>query len=280
MIVPDNEKNTFKIRFHKNFFLFFLVLFFSVLFFSFIALFSIKKQITKQKKYSQKFELLSHQIWLQNYYQEQIQKQLKNYETAGEKFYQEIWLANNKSKNNLFDGSKRLSNTIRKSLFDNRLVHLNKTLDFLIARETSYKKIPLGWPIRTGRVTSPFGRRISPFGYSIDFHSGTDFAAPPGTPIYATAGGLVTYSGTRRDGYGYQVRLEHEYGFVTLYAHCSRVLVKVGQVVERGDPVALLGMTGAATGPHVHYEIRLKKSDAFSTYEVFLNPWPFAREKL
>lgn len=279
MVVPDNHQNTIKIRFHKSFFLFFLILFFSIVFFSLIALLTIKKEIEKQKKYSQDVELLSHQIWLHKYYQKEIQKQLHNYEKAGKNFYKEIWLSNKNPKSQYNRNENIINNSLTKDPF-NKVLHLNKTLDFLIARETSYKKIPLGWPIRTGRVTSPFGRRVSPFGYSIDFHAGTDFAAPPGTPIYATAGGLVTYSGTRRDGYGYQVRVEHEYGFVTLYAHCSRVLVKIDQVVKRGDPIALLGMTGAATGPHVHYEIRLKQSDNFSNYEIFLNPWPFARENL
>lgn len=87
-------------------------------------------------------------------------------------------------------------------------------------------------------------------------HEGIDVAAPRGTPIMAAARGRVTYAGWR-SGYGQTVEIDHGYGYETLYGHADKVLVRVGQVVERGDVVAQVGSTGLATSPHLHYEVRV-----------------------
>lgn len=108
------------------------------------------------------------------------------------------------------------------------------------------------WPC-AGRVTSPFGvRRI--FGTE-DFHRGTDIAAPPGTEITAAAGGTVVFAG-EKGSYGNLVEVDHGYGYVTCYAHCSEILVEEGERVEQGEVVALVGATGRATGAHCHFEVR------------------------
>lgn len=277
MVVPDNNEATFRVRFHKNFLFFTVALFVALIVLSVLTLVTYRDTLHKRNKQFAQSDLLGQELWLHRHYQKLAEEKLSEFKNLGENFYTEIWPDSVNEKDLIATMDQNTNNNFS---LKNKVLRLDKVLDFLTVRETSYQKIPLGWPLRTGRVTSPFGRRISPFGYSIDFHSGTDFAAAPGTPIYATAGGKVIFSGTRRDGYGYQVRIEHDYGFITLYGHCSKVLVKADQYVKRGDVVALLGMTGSATGPHVHYEVRLRKKDNFSTYEVFLNPWPFAREKL
>jgi murein DD-endopeptidase MepM/ murein hydrolase activator NlpD len=87
-------------------------------------------------------------------------------------------------------------------------------------------------------------------------HSGLDIAAPRGTPIYATADGVVTISG-RQGGYGRMVKIRHAFGFETVYAHLSRTRVKVGQRIGSGDRIGDMGSTGRSTGNHVHYEIRI-----------------------
>lgn len=89
-----------------------------------------------------------------------------------------------------------------------------------------------------------------------DFHTGVDFAGSVGTSIFASDGGKVTYAGWKGN-YGYCVFIDHGNGFTTVYAHCSRLLVKVGQSVAKGETIALVGSTGRSTGPHVHFEIRL-----------------------
>ncbi len=88
-------------------------------------------------------------------------------------------------------------------------------------------------------------------------HEGIDFAAPLGTPIHAVAAGIVTWAGPR-GGYGNMVQIAHGNGFSTRYGHASKILVHVGETVQRGDVIALVGSTGWSTGPHVHFEVLRK----------------------
>lgn len=108
------------------------------------------------------------------------------------------------------------------------------------------------WPVQ-GTITSPFGYRYI-FGET-NFHRGLDIAAPMGTAINAAADGTVTFAGVRGT-YGNLVVITHDNGFVTYYAHCSKILVEVGDEVTQGTPVAAVGSTGRSTGPHCHFEVR------------------------
>ncbi|MBD1399378.1 M23 family metallopeptidase [Pelovirga terrestris] len=117
------------------------------------------------------------------------------------------------------------------------------------------RSTPKGWPTR-GWLSSYFGKRKSPFTGRTVMHEGLDIAANTGTPVVAPADGIVarvTYSST----YGNKVVIDHGYGYQTLYAHNSRILVKVGQRVTRGERIAQVGNTGVSTGPHLHYEVHL-----------------------
>ncbi len=114
--------------------------------------------------------------------------------------------------------------------------------------------VPSGRPVESGYISSRFGMRTDPINGRRAMHEGIDFAARPGTPVLAAAAGVVTFS-DRNGGYGNMVEINHGNGYVTLYAHNQRNLVEVGQVVRRGEKIALLGQTGRATGPHVHFEI-------------------------
>nr|MDE5833432.1 M23 family metallopeptidase [Desulfovibrio sp.] len=114
---------------------------------------------------------------------------------------------------------------------------------------------PSVWPVN-GFVSSSFGARLSPFGGGGQFHKGLDIAARPGSPIIAPADGTVEKAGA--DGaYGISVDLDHGGGINTKFAHMQRVAVKPGQWVRRGEILGYVGMTGRATGPHLHYEVRL-----------------------
>ena len=114
---------------------------------------------------------------------------------------------------------------------------------------------PSAWPVK-GWLTSTFGMRRDPFNGKRKMHEGLDIAARTGTAVIATADGIVSSVKTE-PGYGKVVTVDHGYGYRTIYGHNSRIYVKVGQRVRRGDRIAAVGNTGRSTGSHVHYEIRL-----------------------
>lgn len=116
--------------------------------------------------------------------------------------------------------------------------------------------MPFALPLREARLTSPFGYRYHPISGQLDFHYGLDLAAPEKTPIYATVAGVVQIADTH-ESYGNYILIDHYNGFSTLYAHCNKLLVEEGDLVTRGEKIALVGQTGEATGNHLHFEIRL-----------------------
>ena len=120
---------------------------------------------------------------------------------------------------------------------------------------THYSGPVSGLPVN-GRITSPFGWRYHPVLHYARLHTGVDIAAPTGTPIYAVGGGEVVSAGWR-GGYGNAVVIDHGGGRATLYGHMSRILVHAGQVLVGRQIIGLVGMTGLATGPHVHFELRI-----------------------
>lgn len=130
-----------------------------------------------------------------------------------------------------------------------------------------------------GRLASGFGYRIDPVYKTVKMHSGLDFAAPQGTPIYATADGVVKLSGNIGNGYGNYVVINHGYGYETLYAHQYRIKVKTGQRVKRGEQIGWVGSTGKSTGPHLHYEVHKngRKMDPVYFFYNDLTPEQFDR---
>ncbi|MEO3413977.1 M23 family metallopeptidase [Roseovarius sp. CAU 1744] len=132
-----------------------------------------------------------------------------------------------------------------------RANRLLKHMDDLNLYRIAAQKAPFAIPVKDAfRFTSGFGMRWG------RMHKGTDFAASHGTPIYATADGVVTHA-TWQSGYGLMVKIQHEFGIETRYAHNSKIYVKKGQRVSRGDKIAAMGNTGRSTGTHLHYEIRV-----------------------
>ena len=118
-------------------------------------------------------------------------------------------------------------------------------------------KAPFAIPVKSGfRFTSGFGYRRDPKTGGRRLHKGVDFAGPVGTPLYATADGVVTHAGWS-SGYGRLVKVQHEFGIETRYAHMNKIRVKVGQRVSRGDRIGDMGASGRVTGPHLHYEVRI-----------------------
>lgn len=118
-------------------------------------------------------------------------------------------------------------------------------------------KAPFDMPVKSAfRFTSGFGTRQDPKGWGTRMHSGTDFAAGYGTPIYATADGVVTHAGWS-SGYGRLVKIQHAFGLETRYGHLAQIRVSVGQKVSRGDRIGDMGNSGRSTGTHLHYEVRI-----------------------
>lgn len=131
---------------------------------------------------------------------------------------------------------------------------IGETYDSLSSHEARFSATPSILPAR-GRVSSPFAaERLDPILHVVRPHQGMDVAAPMGSQIMAPAAGIVT-AVKWEDGYGNFVTIDHGYGVVTRFAHCSKIVVVRGQRVKRGQVIALVGSTGESTGPHVHYEV-------------------------
>lgn len=121
-------------------------------------------------------------------------------------------------------------------------------------RNLSRQVVPDGRPVLQGWISSHFGYRTDPFTGRNAYHRGIDFAGPAGSQVVAVASGVVTYS-KDRFGYGRTVEINHGNGYVTRYAHNEKALVQVGDTVQKGQPIALMGSTGRSTGPHLHFEV-------------------------
>ncbi len=124
----------------------------------------------------------------------------------------------------------------------------------LMNRSLQEEVLPAGRPVVQGWLSSRYGMRTDPFSGRRDFHAGVDFAGKEGSPVVATAAGVVTWAGNR-SGYGRLVELNHGNGYLTRYGHNRKILVKVGEAVKKGQVIAEMGSTGRSTGPHVHFEV-------------------------
>ncbi len=128
-------------------------------------------------------------------------------------------------------------------------------LDRVMSRREIYdEQKPEGRPIRSGWLSSYYGKRSDPFTGKQQFHHGVDFAGTAGSEVLAVAAGVVTYAGDRYS-YGNMVEVNHGNGLITRYGHAEETLVEVGETVAKGQAIALMGSTGRSTGPHVHFEV-------------------------
>lgn len=133
-----------------------------------------------------------------------------------------------------------------------------------------FTTIPNGYPLKETRVTSSYGYRIHPITKKKKFHRGMDFSAKKKTPVYATADGVVSFVQDRNIGaFGRVIKIEHNFGFQTVYAHLNKTNVKVGDIVRKNQVIALSGNSGRSTAPHLHYETRMGS--------LILNPRGFVK---
>ena len=151
--------------------------------------------------------------------------------------------------------NRQLEQTSRQ--MENRTDSLGILESQLFDAQVKKKLMPTIPPVDGSWSASSFGWRIDPFNGMLALHEGVDFVVDEGTAVFAAAGGVVRFAGANGP-YGNMVEIDHGNDFITRYAHCSRVLVALGEVVQRGSKIAESGSTGRATGPHVHFEVRYR----------------------
>ncbi|MBT8278765.1 MAG: M23 family metallopeptidase [Bacteroidia bacterium] len=162
-----------------------------------------------------------------------------------------------------YDNSKLIIETNKRlDIIQKQIVVQSKSLDEIAIlaedKELFLASIPAIQPVKNEdltRMASGYGYRIDPFTKVKKFHFGMDFTAPRGTPIYATGDGVVKRADGSAIGYGKHIRIDHGYGYVSLYAHLYKYNVRINQKVKRGDIIGFVGSTGRSEAPHLHYEI-------------------------
>ncbi|WP_424493201.1 M23 family metallopeptidase [Salinimicrobium sp. GXAS 041] len=232
----------------------------------------------KEKALKRELENMKLQYGLLNRKMEQAQQVLADVEERDNNIYRLYFEANpipeeqrmagfggiNRYKNlEGFDNSKLIIDSNKKlDVLTKRIVVQSRSLDEIATlaedKENLLASIPAIMPVKNEdlkRMASGYGWRTDPFTKVRKFHYGMDFTAPRGTPVYATGDAIVERADNRSSGYGKHIRLNHGYGYVSLYAHLYKYNVKVGQKVQRGDLIGFVGSTGRSQAPHVHYEI-------------------------
>lgn len=185
-----------------------------------------------------------------------------------------------------FDNSKLIRSTSKRlDILTKQIVVQSKSLDEIAKlaeeKEKLLTSIPAIQPVRNEdltRMASGFGYRTDPFTKARKKHWGMDFTAPRGTPVYASGDGKVIQADNRASGYGKHIRIDHGYGYISLYAHLYKYNVRKGKKVKRGDLIGFVGSTGRSEAPHLHYEVFKDKEriNPINFYYGNLTPEEFA----
>lgn len=270
---------------------------FLIVFFAFQYIDSPKEKILKQQNddLRNNYTILNERI-------KQLELQMKELETRDNNVYRSIFeaqpvpdsarvkdmqekrevsLVQAMSESELIQGiASQLNNLAMRSAY--QMKSYGEIEDMVKNKEKLLAAIPAIQPVSNkdlSRVASGFGYRIDPVYKTRRFHEGLDFTAPVGTPIYATADGVVKEAGYNTGGYGNNVVINHGFGFQTLYAHMYKIKARVGQKVKRGEVIGYIGNTGKSTGPHLHYEVHKKGQPVDPIYYFYndLTPAQFER---
>ncbi len=244
---------------------------------SFSGKWDLQAELSRRKLEAQKEKLALLQAET-----EKISKELNNYYTKYNDFYAEILSLQNINEGvwKAGVGGSRIYPEVRIREIKKLLTEVDKLKFRVKISKRNYEEVskkiekvntylselPAGFPTK-GRLVSGFGYRKHPLRGGYHLHSGIDIDAPYGTQVKATGDGIVVKAGVSESGYGIQVEIDHGNGFKTKYAHLSKVLVRIGQKVKRGDVIGKVGSTGWSTGPHLHYEVIKGKKK--------INPYPY-----
>jgi len=246
-----------------------------------------------EKRLIQKNEALKDDYYVLNEKVKKLQDQMGELEKRDNHVYREIFEANpipdsaRAKAMHLQEEIKLVENMDQENLATSIANTLNNLSARIAYQTKSYSEIdgfiknkeqllactPAIQPVSNkdlSRIASGFGYRIDPVYKTTKFHAGLDFAAPQGTPIYATANGTVETAGNTGNGYGNHVVINHGYGYQTLYGHMFRVKVRAGEKVKRGEIIGWVGSTGKSTGPHCHYEVH-RNGDPVDPVYYFYN---------
>jgi len=212
-------------------------------------LFDLQQQVNRLQEFGQKLQELTSA----EPFKRLIEPGSKDYGLGGPlEDTAELWeevSPSSKDKEEISIEGLRAQITLQKQAFEK----LEKTLK---RKRKMFLSIPSIWPVE-GRVVSGFGKRRSPFNGRPEWHRGVDILAKPGTPIRATASGVVIEAG-RMPGLGNYIKIDHGNGIITRYGHNKKNLVRKGQRVKKGQIIAYVGNTGKTTGPHLHYEVMVR----------------------
>jgi murein DD-endopeptidase MepM/ murein hydrolase activator NlpD len=254
-----------------------------------------KKLLQENERIQDKFDLVQQEI-------QQMSKQLREIEKRDNEVYRSIFEASPipdsaRAKMMEKQQEERLIATLTDKELNTSIINQIKNLrNRLFAQSASFNSVenmvknkeallaatPAIQPVSNkdlNRLASGFGYRIDPVYKTTKFHAGLDFAAPQGSPVYATADGVVQLSGNTGNGYGNHVVINHGFSYETLYGHLVRVKVRSGQRVRRGEVIGWVGSTGKSTGPHLHYEVHKNGRDINPIYFFYndLTPEQFDR---
>jgi len=254
-----------------------------------------KKLQQENKQLKEQYSILEQEV-------AQLQIQMQEIETRDQDIYRTIFEANplpDSARQKLIDQKKEASlvaklsdEELNRSLVQQiaRLsgrLQLQKesfnTVEILIKnKEALLAATPAIQPVSNrdlNRLASGFGYRIDPVYKTTKFHAGLDFAAPQGTPVYATANGVVRFAGDAGNGYGRHIIIDHGFNYETLYGHLIRIKTRAGTRVRRGEVIGWVGSTGKSTGPHLHYEVHKGKRELDPIYFFYndLTPEQFDR---
>jgi murein DD-endopeptidase MepM/ murein hydrolase activator NlpD len=254
-----------------------------------------KKLLQENESLQDKFDLVQQEI-------QQMSKQLREIEKRDNEVYRSIFEANPipdsaRAKMMEKQQEQRLIATLTDKELNNSIINQIKNLsNRLFAQSKSFTSVenmvknkeallaatPAIQPVSNkdlNRLASGFGYRIDPVYKTTKFHAGLDFAAPQGSPVYATADGVIELAGNTGNGYGNHVVINHGFSYETLYGHLVRIKARGGQKVRRGEVIGWVGSTGKSTGPHLHYEVHKNGREINPIYFFYndLTPEQFDR---
>lgn len=216
---------------------------------------SLSRHMDRQEEMLSLLEVRDDKIYRSVYGLDEIPQAVRGSGFGGENRYQNL------------KGTSLEAVVRRQDIIEKRAYVQSKSFDDItVLQQTAgdmAAHIPAISPVNTDRHTyhmsSPFGYRSDPLLGFRKRHTGMDFACPPGNPIYATGDGVVVKVAHERKGYGNHVEIDHGFGYMTRYAHMSKIYVELGQKLSRGDCIGLSGRSGRITGPHLHYEVMYRK---------------------
>lgn len=254
-----------------------------------------KKLLQENERLQDKFDLVQQEI-------QQMSRQLREIEKRDNEVYRSIFEASPipdsaRAKMMEKQQEERLIATLSDKELNTSIINQIKNLSSrLFAQSKSFNAVenmvknkeallaatPAIQPVSNkdlNRLASGFGYRIDPVYKTTKFHAGLDFAAPQGSPVYATADGVVELAGNTGNGYGNHVVINHGFSYETLYGHLVRIKARAGQKVRRGEVIGWVGSTGKSTGPHLHYEVHKNGREINPIYFFYndLTPEQFDR---